>query len=250
MKKNKKLQDIILQDFKDAIKDTAIDLNYKLAEAYNLSIDAFYADYEPRYYDRTASLYKGSNLTNHGLISGFNKKNIQNPIEHKNSYIAEIQISPKFIPGNPYRADKDWVFERSFVDGIHGQSDTERRQWGNNEWWDNYLRRFPKYENYPDGLRINQYKEYRNLFIHKGSIGGSYFGLDRAGKQVVSGLERKWINGADTKLFNLIQMNPYRHTMSGKKPRDIVFDAYKQLSKRRKIENLFNRNLLKRLASK
>ena len=29
-------------------------------------------------------------------------------------------MDSKYIPGNPYRADKDWVFDRTFIEGIHG----------------------------------------------------------------------------------------------------------------------------------
>ena len=251
--RNKNLKDIIIKDFKNAIKDTAIELNQQLAEAYNKSVDAFYNDYEPQYYKRTGSLYDGSNLTKSGLIGGYKENNIKNPKKNKNGYYAEIQVNPKFIHGKPYRADTDWVFERSFFKGIHGQSDVERRQWGNNEWWDAYLRKFPKYENYPDELRVNQYKEYRNMFMHMGTTGGNLYSLNVAGltrSDKFSTLEQKWISGSKTKLFNLVQMNNYRHTMTGRKPIDILFDSYKQLRKRKNVELIFNLKLLERLSSR
>ena len=250
MTKKKDLKKIILNDFKQAIKDTAIELNYQLAKSYNLSIEAFYDDYDPKYYERTGSLFDGSNLTKSGLISGYNKHNIENPFKNKNGYCAEIKVNGNYIHNNPYRADTDWVFERSFIKGIHGQDDRERRKWGNNEWWDRYLRSFPRYKNYPNGIRVNQYREYRNMYMHKGSVGGSYYGLNKAGKVVTSKLEKKWISGKDTKLFNLIQMNNYRHTMTGKKPIDLLYSSYKELRKRKNIETIFNLKLLEHLSSR
>lgn len=258
--KKKNLEDIIIKDFEAAIKDTAIELNQHLAAAYTQSVEAFYNDYEPKYYKRTGSLYDGSNLTKSGLISGYNEKNIKNPKKNNNGYYAEIKVSPKFIHGKPYRADVDWVFERFFFKGIHGQSDTERRQWGNNEWWDTYLRTFPKYRNFPEDLRVNQYREYRNMFMRKGSLGGSFFGLNMAGLttgthsySVISGnfgfsaLEKKWISGNETKMFNLVELNRHRHSMSSKKPIDLLYNSYKQLRKRKNIELIFHSKLIHRL---
>lgn len=104
----------IKKKYNKALQDFAEDVALNIEKAYESAIDAFYADYNPLWYDRTYSSYMGSSAGTFGI---FDPMNFQ---QGDNSYTVGTTISPEFIHGKPYRADTDWVFERTFVKGIHG----------------------------------------------------------------------------------------------------------------------------------
>ena len=54
-------------------------------------------------------------------LGWFNEK-INSSDLKKITFQGEIIVSEKNIPGNPYNANKEWVFERTFSKGIHGVS--------------------------------------------------------------------------------------------------------------------------------
>lgn len=87
-------------------------------------IDQFYSSYNPTIlYHRTRSTYRASeaygDLGNHTF----------NPIGDNAAEIG-IRIDSENI-GDPYHADPEWVFTRTFEKGIHGFTRTEAIEWSN-----------------------------------------------------------------------------------------------------------------------
>lgn len=108
----------------DAALKTALDavgreIGYEIETIYESVIDEFYNSYTPRRYRRTESTYYGSDSY---LLA-------KDPVIEGATVTAGIEVSPDNIQGNPYRANKDWVFERTFVKGYHGYKDKEIREW-------------------------------------------------------------------------------------------------------------------------
>lgn len=136
--KNKKTINKIVK----AINNTKDKMVKKAAEqAHNCfeeSVGDFYESYTPhhkniKYYrDRTYSLYKAI-----GPVQRF---------QTGNKFVIRKRVHPGYIPGNPYRADKDWVFSRSLYgksieelnDSIHGFTPDEADKWGRPD----YINRF------------------------------------------------------------------------------------------------------------
>ena len=87
-------------------------------EQYEKIIDNFYADYRPHSYNRTLETKYAHNLYRN------NYKSITTFID---SNTVQIIFSPgsEYIEGNPYRANKDWVYERTYIEGIHGWTPEE-----------------------------------------------------------------------------------------------------------------------------
>lgn len=105
-----KLQNKILKAFDDSLRETAEEVSFRIESLYESAIQAFYESYDPIYYIRTLSTYQGSNR-------------YDNPFEYMkfgDKYFSGIQVDSSNIPGNPYRAHKNWVFDRTFYKGIHG----------------------------------------------------------------------------------------------------------------------------------
>ena len=104
-----------------AAEEMATEVLWQIEHNYESVIDKFYADYDPLYYDRTYSTY----LASSGYDNLYSSRNL---IFMTNTYDVGININGRRIPGNPYRADKDWVFNRTFDKGIHGIN--TRHGWG------------------------------------------------------------------------------------------------------------------------
>lgn len=116
--KKKKVYDLASIDglkkmFNDAVKELSEEVLFQIESAYESNIDRFYNDYNPLYYNRTYSTY----LASSGYSNLFSPQNI-NPIE--GGFMVGIGIDSNNISGNPYRADTDWVFNRTYMKGIHG----------------------------------------------------------------------------------------------------------------------------------
>ena len=156
----------IKKQFKTALKETTIQLNEVLEYMYENAIEAFYESMTPKYYNRTGSTFYGSDLYD-------NENKISNPVIIGNEYIAQVTVSPSNIPGQPYykgnqnRPDKNWVFERTYIEGIHGITPAERKAWGKNDYWDKKIRKKYKtsfmhwYYLKQMGWKFNQYKNVR-----------------------------------------------------------------------------------------
>lgn len=105
----------------DAIEIARMDVVEKLEIMWENSIDRFYDSYDPSWYRRTHSTYKASDafdsLENH----------LFNPTD-KNGYEIGIHISSDNI-GDPYDAESEWVFKRTFEKGYHGYTIQEADEW-------------------------------------------------------------------------------------------------------------------------
>ena len=126
----------IEKGLKKALKETAEDVLFEIEEAYEKTIDEFYEDYgpnngEPWWYKRTHSTYLGSS----GYEDLYDSRNFRTV--GNDNYRVGINVSSDNIPGNPYKSkwrpeeggqkrsvDKDWVFRRTFDEGIHGKKVT------------------------------------------------------------------------------------------------------------------------------
>lgn len=126
-----------LQDFRkdiekrymSAIEHLAEEVSFQIESAYETVIEKFYDDYSPVSYNRTYSTY----LASDGYDDPFSYT------QSGNVYTAGIQVSSDFIQGKPYRADTDWVFNRTFERGIHGFNKKDMDtynvgKYGNNIW--------------------------------------------------------------------------------------------------------------------
>lgn len=88
-------------------------------EKYKKIINDFYASYpHPRSYNRTRETRFATNYRDK------NYKKIMTKID-SNTVQINYRISSEYINGHPYRADTDWVFRRTFEEGIHGWTPEE-----------------------------------------------------------------------------------------------------------------------------
>lgn len=92
-------------------------IGLEVDKIYESVIEEFYASYKPHRYKRTGATFYGSRL------------DPELPEQTDTGYITGLEISPDNIPGTPYRANKDWVFERTFVKGYHGYKRDEVKAW-------------------------------------------------------------------------------------------------------------------------
>ena len=112
----------IESDMKEKVKlclsDAAYEISFEIEKAYESAIDAFYASYTPRLYDRSYSTYEGSdshsNYKKH-IPETKDMKEIGNIIEAT----AGIKVSSEYVNA-PYKDPIDYVFERTYLRGIHG----------------------------------------------------------------------------------------------------------------------------------
>ena len=105
---------------KEATKEIAEEVTVRLEIGYEKCIEEFYKDYRnPRYYDRTYSTFYAS--------TGFGDMAIWKRCVKKNNrgYISGIIVDSSNITEEPYRAETEWVFERTFNEGIHGMTPEE-----------------------------------------------------------------------------------------------------------------------------
>ena len=221
------LQKEIEKNFKKALKDTTIQLNTILEYMYENAIEAFYSSMEPKYYSRTGATYYGSDLYD-------NENKIYDPTIIGNEYIAQLTVSPNNIPGEPYakgrknRPDKSWVFERTYIKGIHGITPAERKAWGKNDYWERKIRKSFKasfmtwYNMKQIGWKFNQYRNIR--FPNFGGI--KHMPLESY--TYVGG--RKYI------------MKP--------SPSDLMWTFYSEFRKSKNIQNFFENNFINMLSKR
>lgn len=101
--------------FQDSVKELAENVLEQTELLYESVIQDFYNDYSPVWYDRTGSTFLGS--------SGYdNLWSSDNFYSNNGIWTTRISIGANNIPANPYRANKAWVFDRTFIKGIHGRN--------------------------------------------------------------------------------------------------------------------------------
>lgn len=115
----KKDNNIDIEQFKKAynlaLKRTAQRIGREIEKSYEAQIQRFYEDYSPISYIRTGATWLAS--------SGM--QNYQSWSEYLGDlqYQAGITVDPTNIQdkkGDPYRAETQWVFNRTWHYGIHG----------------------------------------------------------------------------------------------------------------------------------
>lgn len=102
----------------DIAKEVKEEIATRIEIQYESVIQAFYDDYEPHSYERTFNTFYASS----GYRNLYSEKNIHQVANDGDSQIFEIgiHVSSDNIDGNPYRQNKDLIFERTFEQGIHG----------------------------------------------------------------------------------------------------------------------------------
>ena len=142
----KDLQKRIKAALNKSLKRVAAEITEEIQVLYNQTIDEFYAQYSPRRYQRTLSTYHGSD----------SYRTLHDPIREGDGYLAGISVSPDNIPGDPYRADKDWVFERTFVKGYHGYNSKEIKSWRQNNNIRELIKTGKYYFNWMPGMNVQR----------------------------------------------------------------------------------------------
>ena len=109
-----------------ALEKIAYDIAFDIEAAYESAIDAFYNDYpkkgvEPKYYNRNYFTYTGSNAYDdiHTNFNFFKEKRVKKRGHNIIGFQAGIRVSSDFVDGS-YKDPTDYVFNRTFVEGIHG----------------------------------------------------------------------------------------------------------------------------------
>lgn len=162
--------------FNGVLQEVAMEMQVRIETMYEIAIMDFYNEYIPISYIRTGATFYGSNKYSPSGPTG--NSFFSNLAKRQDEYLAGILVSSDFITsnwgGNPYRADTDWVFNRTFVKGIHGNTSSERRKWGylfkdNGRNWDMYNLK-------PNGTQLpkNWYKDYR-FFNQKWKAASKYY---------------------------------------------------------------------------
>lgn len=106
-RKLKKISDNIVNAAIENIKE---EVGFEIEKHYELYIEGFYKHYEnPVFYRRTYSTYEASDSYDDYTSTWVRSKNR-----------VGIYVSADYIPGNPYSADKEWVFKNTFELGQHG----------------------------------------------------------------------------------------------------------------------------------
>lgn len=92
-----------------ALKHTAKRITEEIQNEFKETTTEFYEEYAPRSYRRTYSTYALSD------------KGAKSPeVIGKDTFIGGIEVNSSYIGGNPYKADLDWVVDRTWNKGYHG----------------------------------------------------------------------------------------------------------------------------------
>lgn len=120
------IRDDIEKKYRQAAYEVAREVTFQIEKAYESVISKFYNEKAfngsniPKVYKRTESTIKASDRWDD--IFGVT------PVG-QNGYESGITVGAGNIPGDPYRADKEWVFTRTFEEGIHGFYEQEAKDW-------------------------------------------------------------------------------------------------------------------------
>lgn len=165
------IEQIILDDFYNAVGEAAQELTFEIQEAYEKSVDEFYKAYNPCLYKRTENTYRASDHFNQSWVEKESQKTSY-------GYLAGITISSNYIKPNGgeeyigglmsiherYDDVMDFVFGRSFKKGIHGFNSHDvslvnRGQTRANEW---HPKRIPQNSTPIQTMMNKYYKEIKN----------------------------------------------------------------------------------------
>lgn len=117
MAKNNEIIDIdeFKKAYRNALEKTAQRIGREIEKAYEAQITRFYNDYTPIAYERTGATWWAS--------SGMQDYESWSQYLGDLQYQAGITVDPMNIQakmGHPYRANTQWVFNRTWHYGIHG----------------------------------------------------------------------------------------------------------------------------------
>jgi len=110
---NKEIEKMAKKITDKILREMTYNIMFEIESAYERIVDKFYSDYSTKYYNRTFSIYNASNVYD-DYSRGITKTS--------NGYQIGIRVSSDNISGNPYSRDKEWIFSRAFVEGVHGFS--------------------------------------------------------------------------------------------------------------------------------
>ena len=124
---SKRIKKSIQEKVNVALTETLYEIGETIQDMYKDVIREFYRDYTPLWYGRTYSTFVGSSAYK-------DYSSLVNEI-HPGIYEVGIDVSAKYITGNPYKkankfikskngyvASTEWIFDRTFYEGIHGVS--------------------------------------------------------------------------------------------------------------------------------
>lgn len=246
--------------FKEVAQEVVGEFNYQMRSMYEKAIYVFYADYKPKYYDRTESLLEANNLYD-------NPDKTWNVDYNRANQIVSggLFVDPKYIKGNPYRADKDWVFNRSYKKGIHGHTFDEKRHFGVNDWWDKFLRTIHpgRYIDVPR-YKVNQYKLFRYIAKNAGTRATKdnlvnnyldllrWMGVERSSQASSKGSDDFKIKAKpyNTKFLFTVSQDYRRYHMRGSTPEEIVQSFYVHLSSKRSMDSMISKYITRKIAKR
>lgn len=198
--------------FNMACADMAAETTYAIEYAFESVVQSFYDEYDPKYYSRTYSTYMASSKWNDPF--GFT------PVDN-NIFESGIEVDSENIPGSPYRADKHWVFTRTFNEGIHGFFKTEMEGWKKNYFEKNAV------ELVLDKKKTAAMKKFFNKSI--GHAPKNYKGITKESiVHIVS-------QNADVKLNKGINSRA-----RGTSPRVMMDKAFKDITNKKNMDAKFN----------
>ncbi len=161
MAKNNKLPDIneFKKGYRNAMEKTAQRIGREIEKAYESQISRFYNDYFPIRYDRTGATWYGS--------SGLNDYESWSKYLGGLRYQAGITVGSDNIQenfGDPYRADTDWVFDRTWRLGIHGINRNTKRYKMKKLKGGKQIEVSWDYRSFPTNTRPSPEKEFKTMF--------------------------------------------------------------------------------------
>ena len=211
---NSKLLKELNKKMNIAMKNMAEELAFQIEELYENAIQMFYEDYNPRYYNRTYSTYEGSSGAHSPLDT---------VLPTNNGYQTGIIVDSANISGDPYNADKDWVFPRTFEQGIHGMTQYEAMNWWSmrKDFWREYLWD-SKSKNYDSFLK----KKTKNI--------PKKMRRNNGGVSII-------IKGSDESSTKLDQMQAITTKGFPTTPKKIMDKSFKELTKKKNLNTIWNR---------
>lgn len=115
------LKERIDKSIQDALDMAKTEVGERLEQMWEDTIRDFYDSYSPTWYRRTESTFKASEAYKNPGGYFFS------PIDNTSAEMG-IRISSDNI-GNPYKADPEWVFTRTYELGRHGYQKMEAYTW-------------------------------------------------------------------------------------------------------------------------
>ena len=120
-KTSKKFNKAVKKIQQDWIDNAAVRFGEVMTKLYKRAIDQFYDDYTPRVYKRTHQTY-ATGIRGEYPYNEYSAQKVDiKTIDGGNGRRITLTIDSARIPPDTYaNKDQDWVFGRTFLEGIHG----------------------------------------------------------------------------------------------------------------------------------